>query len=53
MNVFVLRAMLPDVRTGTIFQGVTPFYISDMFRLAVVVLVPWLSLVLPNLFYGG
>jgi tripartite ATP-independent transporter DctM subunit len=52
MNVFVLRAMLPDVRTGTIFRGVTPFYISDMFRLAVVVLVPWLSLALPKLFYG-
>jgi tripartite ATP-independent transporter DctM subunit len=52
MNVFVLRAMLPDVRTGTIFRGVTPFYISDMFRLMVVVLVPWLSLVLPKLFYG-
>jgi tripartite ATP-independent transporter DctM subunit len=53
MNVFVLRAMLPEVRTGTIFRGVTPFYISDMFRLAVVVLVPSLSLVLPKLFYGS
>ena len=25
MNVFVLKAMLPDIKTGTIFRGVTPF----------------------------
>jgi C4-dicarboxylate transporter, DctM subunit len=53
MNVFVLRAMLPDVTTATIFRGVTPFFIADMFRLAVIVLIPWISLVLPRLFYGG
>ena len=53
MNVFVLRAMLPEVPTSTIFAGVTPFFISDMFRLAVIVLFPWLSLFLPRLLYGS
>jgi tripartite ATP-independent transporter DctM subunit len=53
MNVFVLRAMLPEVTTSTIFRGVTPFFIADMFRLAVIVLIPWISLVLPRLFYGS
>ncbi len=52
LNVFVLRGMLPDVPTGTIFRGVTPFWCADIFRLAVLVWVPGLSLYLPRLFYG-
>ena len=48
LNVFVLRGVVPDVTTGTIFRGVTPFWIADIFRLALLVLVPWLVLVLPN-----
>ncbi|WP_109466601.1 TRAP transporter large permease [Albibacillus kandeliae] len=44
LNVFVLRGVLPDVTTGTIFKGVTPFWVADIFRLAVIVLVPWVSL---------
>ena len=49
MNVFVLKAMLPDIRTSTIFRGVTPFWIADIFRLALLVLVPWISIGLPSL----
>ena len=48
LNVFVLRGVLPDVRTATIFRGVTPFWIADLFRLAVIVGVPALSLWLPS-----
>ena len=44
LNVFVLRGVLPDVRTGTIFRGVTPFWVADIFRLALIVLVPPISL---------
>lgn len=51
MNVFVLRGVLPDVGTGTIFRGVTPFWVADIFRLLVLVLIPGLSLFLPRLFY--
>ncbi|OED42170.1 C4-dicarboxylate ABC transporter permease [Chromatiales bacterium (ex Bugula neritina AB1)] len=49
MNVFVLKAMLPDVETKTIFKGVTPFWILDIVRLALLVLVPSISLYLPSL----
>ena len=52
LNVFVLRAMLPEVSTGTIFRGVTPFWCADIVRLAILVLVPWISLTVPRLFYG-
>ncbi len=46
LNVFVLRGVLPDVKTGTIFRGVTPFWVADIVRLALLVSVPWLSLFL-------
>ncbi len=52
LNVFVLRAVLPEVSTGTIFRGVTPFWCADIVRLALLVGVPWISLFLPRLFYG-
>jgi len=48
MNVFVLRGLLPDVPTGRIFAGVTPFICADIVRLAVIVFIPWLSLILPS-----
>jgi tripartite ATP-independent transporter DctM subunit len=48
LNVFVLKGVVEDVSTATIFKGVTPFWIVDILRLALMVLVPWLVLVLPN-----
>ena len=48
LNVFVLRGVLPDIRTTTIFRGVTPFWIADLFRLSVIVGLPALSLWLPS-----
>ena len=44
LNVFVLRSVLEDVSLTTIFRGVTPFWIADIFRLALLVGVPWISL---------
>ena len=49
VNVFVLRGLLPEVPTGRIFAGVTPFWIADIFRIALVVFVPALALLLPSL----
>ena len=49
MNVFVLRGVLGDMPTGTIFAGVTTFWVADMFRLGLIVFVPWVSLVLPSM----
>ena len=48
LNVFVLRGVVPDVSTGTVFRGVTPFWVADIFRLALLVALPWLALALPN-----
>jgi len=49
LNVFVLKGVIGDVPTGVIFRGVTPFWVADLFRLALLAAVPALTLWLPNL----
>ena len=48
LNVFVIRSVLPEVPTGTIFKGIIPFLIADIIRLALLVFVPALVLLLPS-----
>ena len=47
LNVFVLKGVVGDVTTGTIFRGVTPFWMVDILRLAVLLAIPALALWLP------
>lgn len=51
MNVFVLSAVLKDVKAGTIFRGVTPFWCVDIIRLLIIVFVVQVSMFLPELLY--
>lgn len=51
MNVFVLKGVLKDVSVGTIFKGVTPFWIADIFRILVIALIPGLALWLPSMMH--
>lgn len=48
MNVFVLKSVVRDVSTGTIFRGVTPFWGMDILRLLLLLALPGLVLFLPN-----
>ncbi len=48
LNVFILKGVVGNVSTGTIFRGVTPFWIFDLFRLALLVGIPAISLYLPS-----
>jgi tripartite ATP-independent transporter DctM subunit len=48
MNMFVVRSLLPNVSTTTIFRGVTPFVVADVVRLAILVAFPAISLWLPT-----
>lgn len=52
MNVFVLSAVIKDVKTGTIFRGVTPFWMVDILRLLLIVFFVQISLFLPQWLYG-
>jgi tripartite ATP-independent transporter DctM subunit len=49
MNMFVVRSLLPNVSTTTIFRGVTPFVVADVVRLAILVAFPAISLWLPRM----
>lgn len=49
MNIFVLRSVLPDIPTTTIFRGVMPFVAADILRAGLLVAFPVISLWLPHL----
>jgi TRAP-type C4-dicarboxylate transport system permease large subunit len=49
MNLFVLKTLLPDVETRTIFRGVLPFFVADCARLAILIAFPAIALHLPSL----
>ena len=49
MNMFVLKSLLPEVSTGTVFRGVMPFMWADVVRLAILVAFPAVALWLPSL----
>jgi len=51
MNVFVLSAVIRDIKTGTIFKGVTPFWFVDIIRLLLVLFIAQITLFLPQLLY--
>lgn len=44
MNIFVIKAMAPHIKLSEMFKGVTPFIVSDLCRLVILVLFPILSL---------
>jgi len=48
LNVFVLKSVVGDVTTGTIFRGVTPFWMMDIVRLILLLVFPTLVLFLPS-----
>lgn len=44
MNVFVLKSVAPDIPIQQIFKGVFPFVLSDVVRLILLIVFPWLAL---------
>lgn len=48
MNVFVINAMAKDVPMSRTFLGVMPFFVAELFRVALLVAFPALSLWLPK-----
>jgi tripartite ATP-independent transporter DctM subunit len=52
LNVFVINSLARDVPMIETFRGVVPFLVSDVIRLALVVVFPAMILFLPKLFAG-
>ena len=50
MNVFVINSMAKDIPIGQTFKGVTPFIVSDVVRVGLLVAFPGITLVLVKLF---
>lgn len=48
LNVFVIKAFSPDTPLATIFRGVAPFFGIELVRVALLILIPTLSLFLPR-----
>jgi len=48
LNVFVLKSIVPEVPTGTIFKGVIPFILMDILRVLLLIGVPSLALLIPS-----
>ncbi len=46
MNVFVIKSVIPEVSFSQIFRGVLPFIVTDMLRLALLIIFPILALCL-------
>jgi tripartite ATP-independent transporter DctM subunit len=52
LNVFIISALAKDVPMREIFQGVMPFFSVEIFRTALLLAIPALSLFLPRLLAG-
>jgi tripartite ATP-independent transporter DctM subunit len=52
MNVFVINALANDVPMSQTFRGVMPFFFAELFRVALLVAFPALSLWLPRVLAG-
>ncbi|HTZ78586.1 MAG TPA: TRAP transporter permease [Stellaceae bacterium] len=48
MNVFVIKSVVKEVSFSTIFLGVIPFVITDIIRLAILILLPAIATFLPS-----
>ncbi|MEX2453329.1 MAG: TRAP transporter large permease [Rhodospirillaceae bacterium] len=52
LNIFVIRAQLPDVELSTVFKGIVPFLAADAVLIALLLLFPQLALWLPGVLFG-
>ncbi len=48
MNVFVIKSVIKDVELPTIYYGVLPFVLTDILRLAILIIFPILATFLPS-----
>jgi TRAP-type C4-dicarboxylate transport system permease large subunit len=48
LNVFVLKMVIPDVPSTTVFRGVAPFVAMDVVRIVLLIWAPWLALLIPS-----
>jgi tripartite ATP-independent transporter DctM subunit len=48
LNIFVIRAQMPDIPLGTVYKGIIPFLLADAVLVALLIAFPDLALWLPS-----
>jgi tripartite ATP-independent transporter DctM subunit len=51
LNIFVIRAQLPDIALTTVFRGIVPFLAADAVLIALLMIFPQIALWLPGLLF--
>jgi tripartite ATP-independent transporter DctM subunit len=51
LNIFVIRAQMPDIALGNVFRGIVPFLAAHFTLIALLMLLPALALWLPGVLY--
>jgi tripartite ATP-independent transporter DctM subunit len=52
LNIFVMRAQLPDVELMTMFRGIAPFLVADAALIVLLLLFPQIALWLPGVLFS-
>lgn len=53
LNVYVVRSVVPDTPVEDIFRGAMPFFFMDVLTVALLIAVPQIITILPELMLGG
>jgi len=48
VNIYVVKALAPDIKLGTIFQSVSFFLMACIISIIILILFPQLVLIIPN-----
>ena len=48
VNIYVVKALAPDIKLGTIFQSVSFFLVACIISIIILILFPQLALIIPN-----
>jgi tripartite ATP-independent transporter DctM subunit len=51
LNLFVIRAQVPDIPLATVIRGIIPFLGADAALIGMLLAAPWLALWLPSVLY--
>ena len=51
LNIFVIRAQMPDIELVTVFKGIMPFLVADFVLIALLLLFPQIALWLPGVLF--
>ncbi|MWB78360.1 TRAP transporter large permease subunit [Pseudooceanicola sp. 216_PA32_1] len=49
LNLFVMKSVAPDAKLSEVYRGVMPFVLADVIKIALLILIPGLTLWLPSL----